>query len=84
MHRLLTAVVSLVEAQTLDTWVRTSASWARECRLSSCDAQAELLCGMWDPPGPGIEPVSAALAGGFFTTEPQRKPPASVLKNEQR
>ena len=25
---------------------------------------------MWDLPGPGIEPVSPALAGGFFTTEP--------------
>ena len=23
---------------------------------------------MWDLPGPGIEPVSPALAGGFFTT----------------
>ena len=26
-------------------------------------------------PDPGIEPVSAALAGRFFTTEPLRKPP---------
>ena len=25
-------------------------------------------------PDPGIEPVSPALAGGFFTTEPQWKP----------
>ena len=25
-------------------------------------------------PDPGIEPVSPALAGGFFTTEPQVKP----------
>ena len=24
---------------------------------------------MWDLPGPGIEPVSPALADGFFTTE---------------
>ena len=28
---------------------------------------------MWDLPGPGIE-VSPALAGGFVTTEPPRKP----------
>ena len=28
---------------------------------------------MWDHPGPGIEPVSSALAGGFFTTEPPGK-----------
>ena len=27
-----------------------------------------------DLPGPGIEPVSPALAGGFFTAEPPRKP----------
>jgi len=29
---------------------------------------------MWDLPGSGIEPISPALAGGFFTTEPPRKP----------
>ena len=29
---------------------------------------------MWDPPRPGIEPVSPALTGGFFTTEPPGKP----------
>ena len=28
---------------------------------------------MWDPPGPGIEPVSPALAGGFLTTVPPGK-----------
>ena len=27
-----------------------------------------------DLPDPGIEPTSPALAGGFFTTEPPRKP----------
>ena len=29
---------------------------------------------MWDLPGPGLEPVSAALAGGFLTTVPPGKP----------
>ena len=29
---------------------------------------------MWDLPRPGIERVSLALAGGFFTTEPPGKP----------
>ena len=43
-------------------------SWALERRLSSCGAQAQLLRGMWDLPGPGIEPVSPALASGFLTT----------------
>ena len=28
---------------------------------------------MWDLPGPGIEPVSPALAGGFLTTVPPGK-----------
>ena len=28
---------------------------------------------MWDVPGPGIEPVSPALAGGFLTTVPPGK-----------
>ena len=29
---------------------------------------------MWDLPGPGLEHVSSALAGGFFTNEPPGKP----------
>ena len=41
--------------------------------LSSCGTQAQLLCGMWDLPGPGIEPVSLALAGRFLTTAPPGK-----------
>ena len=28
---------------------------------------------MWDLPGPGIEPMSPALAGGFLTTAPPGK-----------
>ena len=49
-------------------------SWALERRLSSCGAQAELLRSTWDLPGPGLEPVSSALAGGFLTTAPPGKP----------
>ena len=48
-------------------------SWALECRLSSCGAWACLLRGMWDLPGPGLEPVSPALAGGLLTTAPPGK-----------
>ena len=29
---------------------------------------------MWDLPEPGMEPMSAALQGGFLTTGPPRKP----------
>ena len=42
--------------------------------LSSCGAWAQLLHGMWDLPGPGLKPVSPALAGGFLTTAPPGKP----------
>ena len=34
---------------------------------------------MWDLPGPGLEPVSPALAGGFSTTAPPGKPGIVVL-----
>ena len=43
-------------------------------RLSNCGSRAQLLRGMWDLPGPGLEPVSPALAGGFLTTAPPGKP----------
>lgn len=33
------------------------------CWLSSCGAQAQLPCKMWDLPRAGIEPASHALAG---------------------
>ena len=48
-------------------------SWALEHRLSSCGAWALLLRGKWDLPGPGLEPVSPALAGVFLTTAPPGK-----------
>ena len=44
-------------------------------RLSNCGSRAQLRCGMWDPPRPGLEPVSPALAGIFSTTAPPGKPP---------
>ena len=34
---------------------------------------------MWDLPGPGLEPVFPALAGGFFTTVPPGKPCKPLL-----
>ena len=43
-------------------------------RLSNCGSRAQLLCGMWDLPRPGLEPVSPALAGGLPTTAPPGKP----------
>ena len=43
-------------------------------RLSNCGSQAQLLRGMWDPPRPGLEPVSPELAGRLPTTAPPGKP----------
>ena len=34
---------------------------------------------MWGLPGPGLEPVSPALAGGFLTTVPPGKPRLASL-----
>ena len=63
VHRPLTIVASLVAEHRLQTR-----------RLSSCGSRAQLLRGMWDPPRPGLEPVSPAPAGGFSTTAPPGKP----------
>ena len=48
--------------------------WLQMRRLSNCGSRAWLLRGMWDPPRPGLEPVSPALAGGLSTTAPPGKP----------
>ena len=55
-------------------------SWALKNRLSSCREQAWLLWAMWDLPGSSTEPVSPALAGGFFTTELTGSPHGHVAK----
>ena len=45
-----------------------------EHRLSSASTWAQLLCSMWNLLRPGIEVMSPALAGGFFTTDPPGRP----------
>ena len=45
--------------------------------LSNCGPRAQPLRGMWDPPRPGLEPVSSALTGRFSTTAPPGKPNGS-------
>ena len=52
-------------------------------RLSSCGSRAQLLCGMWDLPTPGLEPVSPALAGRFSTTAPPGKPSRRFLNQRK-
>ena len=46
--------------------------WTLEHGLSSCRTQVQ---GMWDLPGPGIEPMSSALVGRFLPTAPPGKTP---------
>ena len=48
-------------------------SWVPERRLSSCGTWALLLCGFWDLPRPGMEPMSPASAGKFLTTREVHK-----------
>ena len=63
VHGLLTAVASLVAEHRLQTR-----------KLGNCGSRAQLLRSMWDPPRPGLEPVSSALAGRLSTTVPPGKP----------
>ena len=63
VHGPLTVVASPVEEHRLQTR-----------RLSSCGPPAQLPRGMWDPPRPGLEPASPALAGRLSTTAPPEKP----------
>ena len=62
----LTVVASLAAEHKLQT-----------LRLSNCGSRAQLLRGMWDPPRPGPEPMSPALAGRPPTTAPPGKPSVS-------
>ena len=54
-------------------------SQALEHRLYSCGSWSQLLYGIWDLPGPGIELMSLELAGCFFTIEPPGQPYAQIL-----
>ena len=51
-------------------------SHALDHRFSGCGSLAWLLHSMWDLTRPGIEPISFALTGRFFTTELPGKPPS--------
>ena len=74
-RRLLIEPTSLL--QSMGSWVRglqNCGSRALAHRLSSCGAQALLLCSMWDLARSEITLMSPALADGFLTTEPPEKP----------
>ena len=63
VRRPLTIAASLVAEHRLQTR-----------RLSNRGSRAQSLRGMWDPPRPGLKPVSPALAGRLSTTAPPGKP----------
>ena len=69
---LLIAVASLVAEHGLQGF-SSCGSRALERRLSSCGTRPQLLRGMWDLPGPGLEPMPPALADRFLTTVPPEK-----------
>ena len=50
-------------------------------RLSNRGSRAQPLRGTWDPPRPGLEPVSPALAGRLSTTAPPGKPILFFCRN---
>ena len=53
---------------------RTGPLSSCSAQASHCGLQASVLHSTWGLPRSRIEPVSPALAGGFFTTEPPGKP----------
>ena len=75
VHRLLTTVAFFV----VEHGLSSCDSQTLEHRLNGCGTWALLLCGMWDLTRSRIEPVSPALSGSFFTTEPPGKPWRLIL-----
>ena len=58
-------------ARALGMWASAVAALRPQSTGSVVVVQgAKLLRGMWDLPRSGIEAMSSASAGGFFTTEP--------------
>ena len=62
---------------------RSCGSRALERRLSSCGSWASLLRGMWELPGPGLEPLFPALADGFLTTAKPGKPSLMIFNRRE-
>ena len=55
-------------------WLLSSwSTGSRRVGFSSCGPSAQLLCGMWNLPGTGIELMCPALADGFLSSLPPGK-----------
>ena len=83
----LIGVTSLVAEHSLDgscAGFCRCGSQAVERRLSSCGTWAQLLHGMWDLPGPELEPASSALAGGLLPTVPPGKSLLSFIIKKKK
>ena len=77
VHGLLIAVASLIEeCEALGMWASVVAAHGLSCYSSPALEHSLIVVvhSIQDLPGPGIEPASLVLAGGFFTTEPPGKP----------
>ena len=48
-------------------------------RPSNCGSRAQLLCGMWDPPRPGLEPVVPCIGRQMLNHCATREAPCYVL-----
>ena len=66
------------------TSFRSCSSQALEHRLNPCGTLALLLHGIWDLPESGLKPMSPALAGRLFTTEPPGKPSRWILMTKKK
>ena len=60
-------------------WLLSLPAQSIKHRLSSCGARTQLFQGMWDLPGPGIEPLSPVLAIRFLTT----RPPETLIRDQR-
>ena len=63
----------------LPWWLLLSWSRALERRLRSWGAGAQMLCGMWDRPRPGMEPTSPALQVGPLPLSHRGSPEGSLI-----
>ena len=64
-------------------WLLSLQSMGSRCSgFSSCGAQAQLVCGMWDLPRPGIKPLSLHQQADSLLLGHQGSPALSALLRE--
>lgn len=76
-HRL--QVRGLLQLQCIGSVVVTCRPWSSQAPVVV--SMALVLHGMWNLPGPGVEPMPPTLAGGLFTTIPPEKSITRSSKN---